>query len=97
MSELLRKRNKPNYSLLQYFVDRREVSNSANAYHQSSAHQHLKVIYFETIDSFASAIKDRFEQPSFHPFSDVELLFLTSINGEDYQQELDNFLKNLRK
>ena len=41
---LPRKRNKPNYSLLQDFVDRREASNSDNAYHPSSAHQHFKVI-----------------------------------------------------
>ena len=51
------------------------------------------MIYFEVIHSFVSAIKDRFEQPSFNLFSDVEQLWLKSDNGEDYHQELDNFLK----
>ena len=89
--ELPRKQIKPNYSLLQYFGDRRKASNSVNAYYQSSAHQHFRVIYFEAIDSVVSAIKGRLEQLCFSLFSDLEQLLLKSINGEDSQQELDNF------
>ena len=91
-----RKQQKPSYSLLQGFGDRREASNSANAYHSSSAHQHFKGIYFEAIDSVISIIKYRFEKPSVNLFSDVEQLLLKSVNGEDNQQELDNFLKIFR-
>ena len=45
------------------------------------------------LDTFHAAIKDRLDQVSFNLFSDIEQLLLKSINGEDYQQELDNFLK----
>ena len=71
----------------------RSISNSANAYQPSSAHQLFKEFYFEAIDSIVSTTKDRFGQPSFHLFSDVEQLLLKSINEEDYQQELINLLK----
>ena len=91
--ELPRKRNKPNYSILQYVGDRRVSANNANAYYPTTAHQHFKVIYLEAIDSIISAIKDRFEQPSFAIFSDVEQLLLKSIKGDDYRQELANFSK----
>lgn len=43
------------------------------------------MIYFEAIDSIVSAIKERFEQPSFNILLDVEQLLLKSINGEDYK------------
>ena len=59
--ELPRKRNELNYSLLLYFGDRSEASNSANAYHPSTAHQHFKVVYFEAIDSIVFIIKNQFE------------------------------------
>lgn len=93
---LPKKWNKPNYFLLQDFGDRREASNSDNAYHPSSVHQHFKVISFKAIDSITSTIKDPFEKRSFNLCSNVEQLLLKPINGEDYQQELHNFLKIVR-
>ena len=49
-------------------------------------------MYFEAIDSITSAIKDRFEQQCLTVFSGVEQLLLKSINGEDYQREMDSLL-----
>ena len=40
--ESTKKRNKPNYSLFQYFGDRREASSYVTANQPSSAHQHLQ-------------------------------------------------------
>ena len=47
---------------------------------------------FETIDAIYKTLKERFEQPSFIVFSNVEQLLLESINGESYQKEHDNFV-----
>ena len=80
--ELAKRQNK-----LKYFADGREAS--------SLAHQQFKVIYFEAVDSIVSAVKDQFKQPSFNLFSDINQLMLKSINGEDCQQKLDNFVGNL--
>ena len=49
-------------------------------------------IYFATIDAVHKALKERFEQPSFIIFTNVEQLLLKSINGESYQKEYDNFV-----
>ena len=48
-------------------------------------------MYFETIDAVHNALKERFEQPNFIFFSNVEQLLLKSINGENYQKEYDDF------
>ena len=48
------------------------------------------------MDTFHAVIKNRFDQARFNIFPDVEQLLLKSINGEDYQQELNNFLKIIR-
>lgn len=90
--ELSRKRSKINNPLLQYFGDCREASNSANLYHQSSC-QHFRMIYFEAIHSIVSAIKiDSSSLVLIYSQTSLQLL-LESINGKNYQQELDNFLK----
>ena len=47
----------------------------------------------EAVDSIIAAIKDRFEQPSYRVFSNVEQLLLKSIKGEDYQSELKILLE----
>ena len=49
-------------------------------------------MYFETIDAVHKALRERFEQPSFIIFSNVEQLLLESINGESYQKEYNDFV-----
>ena len=70
--------NKPNYFLLQDFEDRREASNSDNAYHPSSVHQHFKVISFKAIDSITSTVKD----PLWHNCNTWEDIFYGQKNQE---------------
>ena len=49
-------------------------------------------VCFETIDAIYKTLKERFEQPSFIVFSNVEQLLLESINDQSYQKEHDNFV-----
>ena len=74
---LPRKRKKPNYSILQYVEGNPRPTE--DVYHPENAYDHLKQIYFEALDAIVNAINDRFDQPAFELFSQVEQLFLKSV------------------
>ena len=89
---LPRKQWQPNYSILQFVSSHEEKSDTVEPYYPTTAKEHFKAIYFETINVVHKALKERFEQPSFIIFSNVEPFLLKSINGENYQKEYDNFV-----
>ena len=89
---LPRKRRQPNSSLLQFVSGHEAKSDAVEPYYPTTVKEHFKAIYFETIDAVHKALKERFEQPSFIIFSNVEQLLLKSINGESYQKEYDDFV-----
>ena len=68
------------------------MSDAVEPYYPTTVKEHFKAIYFETIDAVHKALKERFEQPSFIIFSNVEQLLLKLINGESYQKEYDDFV-----
>ena len=78
---LPRKRKKPNYSILQYVEGNPKPT--GEAYHPENAYDHFKQIYFEALDAIVNAINDRFDQPAFELFSQVEQLFLKSVKKQD--------------
>ena len=87
---LPRKRRRPKYSILQYVQGHEETARNTEAFHPESAADHYRIIYFDAIDTVVMAIKDRFEQPSYQFFSNIEQFLLTSINSDDpYQTEMD--------
>ena len=49
---------------------------------------HFKAIYFEAIDVIVSSIKERFEQPAFKIFTEVEQLLLKSISKKPAEEEM---------
>ena len=83
---LPRKRKKPNYSILQYVEGNPKPA--GEAYHPEKAYDHFKQIYFEAPDGIVNAINDRFDQPAFELFSQVEQLFLKSVKKQDVTDEL---------
>ena len=87
-----RKRRQPNYSILQFVSGHEEKSDAVEPYYPTTVKEHFKAIYFETIDAVHKALRERFEQPSFIIFSNVEQLLLGSINGESYQKEYNDFV-----
>ena len=82
-----RKRKRPNYSILQYVTG--NPTSTGEAYHPENAHDHFKLIFFEALDAIVNAIKDRFDQPAFELFSQVEQLLLKSVGKQDVTDELE--------
>ena len=56
--------------------------------HPNNPVDHFKEIYFDALENIISAIKDRFDQPGYQIFSDVEQLLLKAISKENYGDEL---------
>ena len=79
---LPRKRLQPNYSILQFMSGHEAKSDAVEPYNPTTVKEHFKTIYFETINAIHNALKERFEQPSFIIFPNVEQLLPKSINGE---------------
>ncbi|XP_057290813.1 zinc finger MYM-type protein 1-like [Hydractinia symbiolongicarpus] len=79
-----RKRKRPKYDILEFVEG--NPSSTGEAYYP--AHAHYKAIYFEAIDVIVSAIKERFEQPAFKVFTEVEQLLLKSISKTPAEEEM---------
>ena len=82
---LTRKRKQPNYSTLTYIENH---EHGKEDYHPNSPVNHFKQIYFDALDNIINAIKDRFDQPGYQIFQDVEQLLLKAISKESYGDEL---------
>ena len=82
---LPRKRKRPNYSIWTYIEGR---ENGKEDYHPNSPVDRFKQIYFDALDNIINAIKDRFDQPGYQIFSDIEQLLLKAISKESYGDEL---------
>ena len=81
------------YSILQYVQVHEETARNTKAFHPQSAADHFRIIFFDAIDNVVMAIQDRFQQPSYQFFSNIEQFLLKSINSGPYQTEMDA-LKN---
>ena len=83
---LARKRRKPNYSILYHVTGNKEAT--AAAYYPENPYDDYKQYYYEALDSIITAIQDRFDQPTFQLFTQVEQLFLKAIVKKDFTDEL---------
>ena len=81
---LPRKRNTPNYSILQFV----EGHKSEELHYPETVHAFFKAIYNEAIDIIINSIQDRFEQPGFKVFGQVEHFFLKSVKKDDHSDEI---------
>lgn len=68
---------------------RRCETGNAEAYHSSSVEEYYRKIYFEVIDSAASRITDRFDQPGYATYSNLEALLLKAAHKEDFSHEIN--------
>ena len=89
-----RKRRRADYSILHYVTG--NPRGTGEAYHPANAYDHFKPIYLEALDSIINAIKERFNQPAFELFSQVEQLFLKAIIKEDHSEELKVLATNFQ-
>lgn len=87
-----RKRCRSNYSILEFVSGYEEKSDAVDQYYPTAVKEPCKDLYFVTINAVHNALKERFEQPKFINFLNVEQLLLKSINGESYMKEYDDLL-----
>ena len=63
------------------------LSNSA------SAKDHFRAIYFETYDLITATIASRFDQPDFQIYIDLQEIFMKTIKGKPYEDEMQQISK----
>lgn len=66
---------------------RLEIGEGAG-YHSSSVEEFYRVKYYEALDLAISGIKDRFDQPGYTTYQNLEELLLKAANNQDYSAEL---------
>ena len=64
-------------------------------YHSPTVSEHYRRLYFEAIDLVISGIKNRFDQPGYAIYRNLEALLLKAANNEDYSCELSEALSFL--
>ena len=67
---------------------RYESGNAAPEFH-TSIEGYYRQAYFEVLDVICSTIEDRFRQPGYHLYSNLEQLLLKAVCKENYSSEFD--------
>ena len=68
---------------------RRFDAGNAAAEYPSTAKDMYRQVYYEALDLSVTSITDRFDQPGFKVYSNVEQLLFKACTGDNYQKELD--------
>ena len=58
------------------------------AYHNFTTEEHYRIQYFEALDLAVTSIQDRFDQPGYATYKNLESLLLKVANQTDYSTEL---------
>ena len=66
-----------------------EVGSSSTHSFHVSPDDYYRQIYFEALDHVIGAIRDRFDQPGYKTYRNLEELVLKACKGESYNAELD--------
>ena len=69
-------------------VPRRYEEGQATGFHSKTAADLYRVAYFEALDLAVYAINERFDQPGYAMYPNLEELLLKAIRGDDYADEL---------
>ena len=89
---LKRKRKAPNYSILQNVEGYN--SSETSSHHPESPRDHYRVLFYEVVDALVSSVQERFNQPSFLIFEQLESLFIKPLKGEETTKELSSVESN---
>ena len=65
---------------------------NSTEYHPHSPEYHYKLIFFESIDLIINCIEQRFDQPGYKTYSQLQQLLFCAIRGEDYKENLQSIL-----
>ena len=58
-------------------------------YHNPTVKDHYSYCYYEALDLVISSIQERFNQPGYVVYRNLEELLLKAVNAKDYSSELD--------
>ncbi len=58
-------------------------------YHSPTVQDHYRQQYFEAVDLVVASIQDRFEQPGYAIYKNLEALLLKAANQQDFSSELE--------
>ena len=82
---LKRKRKEPKYSLLHYLEGNKSES---EAHHPTTPRDHYRKQFYQAFDVLISSVRDRFDQPSFFVFENLESLLIKTLKGEETSAEM---------
>ena len=82
---LKRKRKEPKYSLLHYLEG---YESRSEAHHPTTPRDHCRKQFYQAIDVLISSVRDRFDQPSFLVFENLESLLIKTLKGEETSAEM---------
>ena len=68
---------------------------ASHEFHDSPMH-YYRQLYYEAIDTMVSCLKDRFEQPGYQTYSNLEQILIKACQGKELVEELD-FICNFYK
>ena len=88
---LKRKRKNPKYSLLYHFDG---YESRSEAHHSAIPRDHYRQQFYQAIDVLISSVRDRFDQPSFVVFENLESLLIKTLKGEETLAEIQIVQKN---
>ena len=83
---LKRKRKEPKYSLLHYLEG---YENRSEAHHPTTPRDHYRNQFYQAIDVLISSVRDRFDQPSFLLFENLESLLIKKLKGDETSAEMN--------
>ncbi len=70
-------------------VPRKLDTGSTESYYHETPKAYYKQEYFEGVDLAINTIRDRFEQPGYEIYQNLEKLLLKAATGKDFKQEFD--------
>ena len=82
-----RKRCAPNYSIINHFSSSSNKQN--DVYHPNTTRGYYRVIYYEALDSLITSLKERFDQPCFKAYENLESLLLKSLSNESIANKIE--------
>ena len=71
---------------------RYEDGGLSSGYHSDTAEHHFKLIYFEVLELSVSCIEQRFDQPGYKIYKQLEKLLSNAASCEDYRSLLPDIV-----
>ena len=85
---LPRKRKHPNYKSIVYYMNVEGYESNSEAFHPMTVKEHFRSQYFEALDLAIISTEERFNQPAFTAYMNLESLLLNIIQGESCVDQL---------